>query len=326
MDDMNTFFREVTGDVVPRTRALQRHDDLRVSNEPGGNFLGRRAGSRLRTAALMAGAMLLVASCSSRSNGGSGAGTSTVATSTPTSEASPRLVVLGDSIALSDTCAGCTTYPEQVAAAMADALDVEVETDNLAVSGAEVADLLKLVRSDSIVRDSIARADAILITIGWNDLAFNRLDDPCGVAAHYPKIEWDSITHDCVDAATADYRRDLDSVLSVIDALRSARPTMLRITTVYNAVIGDKVDPTWNIPAAIEPSTYAVEQMVRAQCKLVEEHGGACADTYHALNGKDGHDSAQPFLNAADATHLAQPGEDAFAAAIAALGFSPLQS
>jgi lysophospholipase L1-like esterase len=209
---------------------------------------------------------------------------------------------------------------------MATALDVDVETQNLSVPGAEVADLLKLVRNDSSVRDSITDADAILITIGWNDLAFNRLDDPCGVAPHYPKIEWDSITHDCVDAATAEYRRDLDSVLSEIDALRSARPTMLRITTVYNAVIGDKVDPTWNSPAAIEPSTYAVKQMVRTQCEIVEEHDGACADTYHALNGKDGTDSAQPFLNPADATHLAQPGEDAFARAVIALGFSPLKS
>lgn len=208
---------------------------------------------------------------------------------------------------------------------MAEALEVDVETENLAVPGAEVADLLMLVRNDSTVKESIADADAILITIGWNDLAFARLDDPCGVAPHFPKIEWGSITHDCVDAATAEYRRDLDSVLSEIDALRSTRPTMLRVTTVYNAVLEDKVDPTWNSPAAIEPSTYAVEQMVDAQCEIVEEHDGACADTYHALNGKDGTDSAQPFLNPADATHLAQSGEDAFARAIVALGFSPLQ-
>lgn len=270
-----------------------------------------------------------MASCTGGPGGsgdGSGGGVSTVATSTPSSEQATRLVVLGDSIALGETCSGCTTYPEQVAAAMGKALGVDVEIENLSVPGAEVADLMKLVRNDSTVRNSIADADAILVTIGWNDLAFNRLDDPCGVAPHYPKIEWGSITHTCVDAATTEYRRDLDSVLGEIDALRSARPTMLRITTVYNAVIGDKVDPTWNSPAAIEPSTYAVEQMVRTQCEIVEEHDGACADTYHALNGRDGSDSAQPFLNPADATHLAQPGEDAFARAIATLGFSPLQS
>jgi hypothetical protein len=64
--------------------------------------------------------------------------------------------------------------------------------------------------------------------------------------------------------------------------------------------------------------------MVQAQCEAAEHHGGSCADTYGALNGDHGSESAQPFLNPADATHLAQPGEDAFAAAIIALGFSPI--
>ena len=99
---------------------------------------------------------------------------------------------------------------------------------------------------------------------------------------------------------------------------------MLRVTTVYNAVIGDRVDPTWNSPAAIKPSIYAVDRMAEAQCEVAESDDGLCADTYHALNGKDGSESAQPFLNPADATHLAQPGEDAFATVLIALGFAPL--
>jgi hypothetical protein len=40
---------------------------------------------------------------------------------------------------------------------------------------------------------------------------------------------------------------------------------------------------------------YAVERMVKTQCDVVESHDGLCADTYHALNGEDGSDSAQPF-------------------------------
>jgi lysophospholipase L1-like esterase len=310
--------------------ALPRWVRLRSASRRSGLGLPTtRRGTQMKrpgALAVVSGVIALIASCSSGSVDGSGGGTSTAVTSSPSSWSVTRLVVLGDSIALGETCSGCTTYPQQVAAAMAKALDVDVETENLSVAGAEVADLLKLVRDNSTVRDSIAGADAILMTIGWNDLAFGRLDDPCGVAPHFPKVAWGSIDHACIDAATADYRRDLDSVLTEIDTLRSTRPTMLRITTVYNAVIGDKVDPTWNSPAAIEPSTYAVEQMGEAQCEIVEEHGGACADTYHALNGKDGTNSAQPFLNPADATHLAQPGEDAFAGALIALGFSPLQS
>ena len=208
---------------------------------------------------------------------------------------------------------------------MEDSLGVHVETDNRAVPGAEVADLLELVQSDSAVRDSITAGDAVLVTIGMNDLAFGPGDDPCGVAPNFPEVRWSDITHECVDEATAEYKRDLDTVLGEIDRLRAGHPTMLRVTAVYNSVIGDMVDPTWNSPEAIEPSMYAVEQMTQAQCGVAELHGGVCADTYHALNGEDGSESAQPFLNPADATHLAQPGEDAFAETLIALGFAPLK-
>lgn len=72
-------------------------------------------------------------------------------------------------------------------------------------------------------------------------------------------------------------------------------------------------------------STYAVERMAEEQCRVVEQHDGLCADMYHALNGKEGLRSAQPYLNPSDATHLAQRGHDAFAKVLISLGFSPLQ-
>jgi lysophospholipase L1-like esterase len=231
---------------------------------------------------------------------------------------------MGDSIALGETCSGCATYPEQLASAMGEKLAAKVEVDNLAVPGAEVADLGELARSDPATRDAIANADAVVVTVGHNDLAYNRLDDPCEVAADYPRVEWGSITHACVDRATAEYRRDLDGLLDMVDELRGGQATMLRVTTVYNSVIGDEVDPTWSSPTAIEPSTYAVHRMAKAQCEVAEQHDGVCADTYHALNGKDGGESAQSFLNPPDATHLAQSGQDAFAAVLIELGFSPL--
>lgn len=240
-----------------------------------------------------------------------------------------RLLVLGDSTASETTCPGCTIYPDQLASAMAKEFGADVLLDNLAwvlwnPKAAEVADVLEFVRTDPTARDSVADADAVLITVGHNDLAYNRLDDPCGVAPRYPRVDWKSLTHACINRVNDEYRRDLDALLGEIEQIREGTPTMLRVTNVYNSVIGDLVDPTWNSPAAIEPSMYAVEQMVRAQCEVAERHDGSCADTYHALNGEDGSESAQDFLNPVDATHLAQAGEDAFAAAIISLGLSPL--
>jgi lysophospholipase L1-like esterase len=284
-----------------------------------------RVGARVRIIALTLLTLLVLEACSQNRPSGPAGDTPDSASASGSIATSVRLVVLGDSIALGETCSGCTTYPAELSAAMDDSLGVDVKVDNLAVPGAEVTNLLQLVLTDSTVRDLIESADAVLVTIGINDLAFNRLDDPCGVAPDYPRIRWSDITHACVDEATAEYRRDLDAVLGEVEELRAGQPTMLRVTTVYNSVIGDLVDPTWNSPAAVEPSMYAVEQMAQAQCEIAELHGGLCADTYHALNGGDGSESAQPYLNPADATHLAQPGEDAFADAIIALGFSPLE-
>jgi lysophospholipase L1-like esterase len=234
------------------------------------------------------------------------------------------LVILGDSIAVGDTCKGCTLFPDQLARTMGQQLGAQVTTQNLAVDGAAVDDLLMLVRTDQTVRTAVAGADAVVVTIGINDLAFGRLDDPCGAAPNFPVIHWEKVTHACVDEATLQYRRSLDAVLGEIQKLRVREPTMLRVTTVYNSVIGDLVDPTWNSPAAIEPSVYAVTQMAKVQCEVALMHEGSCADTYHALNGKDGRRSAQSLLNSVDATHLAQSGEDAFANALLVAGFSPL--
>jgi hypothetical protein len=101
---------------------------------------------------------------------------------------------------------------------------------------------------------------------------------------------------------------------------------MLRVVTAFNTVIGDTVDPTWNSPAAVEPSVYNVAQLAALQCRLAKRHGGKCADAMHAFNGKDGRKSAQAFLNPADATHLAQSGHDTIAKLVVGLGFEPLQA
>jgi lysophospholipase L1-like esterase len=291
------------------------------SNERPGRASDMTRRTMLRVA--FGGALIVALASAGCSGGGVGAPSS----SSP-SIASPggalSLVFLGDSIAVGDTCEGCTLFSDQLAETMGQQLGAEVTTQNLAVDGAEVADLLKVVRTDQTVRTAVAGADAVVVTIGLNDLAFNRLDDPCGAAPNYPVIRWEKVTHGCVDKATLQYRRSLDTVLGAIQKLREGKPSMLRVTTVYNSVIGDLVDPTWNSPAAIEPSVFAVNQMAKVQCEVARMHEGSCADTYHALNGKDGRRSAQSLLNSVDATHLAQAGEDAFAHALLAAGFSPL--
>ena len=242
---------------------------------------------------------------------------------------STKLAVLGDSNAHPTSCYGCVIFAEKVAQAMGDKLGSEVEVVNLAWAlsnpkAAEVRDILEYLRTDDAARDELRAADAVIILVSQNDLPYNRLDDPCRVAPDYPRIRWAELTHECMDAALAEYERDLDALLGEIDELRAGRATMLRVVTAVNTAPGDLVDPTWDSPAAIEPSTYSVQRMATVQCRLAERHGGECADVFHVLNGPDGGQSAQRFLNPADATHLSQRGHEVVADTVIALGFRPL--
>lgn len=203
--------------------------------------------------AFAAGLLALLAGCSSAPHGKQTPGPVTSPRLSPATSSPHQLVVLGDSIADTRTynCVGCTNFTNQFAGALGSALGAHVNVVNLAVPDAQVANLLHSIRTDEVYRSAITDSDAVLVNIGHNDLAYNRLDDPCDVAPNYPKVAWRQITHACLDRALAQYRSDLDQVFTLIERLRDGKPTLIRITTVYNSVIGDRVDPTWNSPAAI---------------------------------------------------------------------------
>lgn len=277
-----------------------------------------------RAGGLVTGCIVVLVACTSGGEGTTEPKPSDVAASSTTGpEGGLRLVALGDSIVYGLECPGCSLFVDQYASKLSEATGEEVTVDNLAVPGDEVRQLVQATQTQSSMREAIARANAVVVTIGINDLPWNRLDDPCGVAPDYPVVAWDEITEACTDRVTAEYGRDLDAVLAEIDSLREGNPTLLRVTTVYNAVIGNDVDPSWDSPDAVAPSVYANERFVEAQCEAASDHGGECADTYHALNGKTGEHPAATFL-ADDYTHLAQDGHDAFAEALITTGYAPI--
>lgn len=246
-----------------------------------------------------------------------------------TQASSMHLVVLGDSNAHPSSCNYCTTFGDLIADAMTEELNTEVLVENLAWEitnphPAEMKDLVRFARTNDNARRALADADAVLILESQNDLAYNRYDDPCDVAPDYPSIRWQRLTHACMNKSLDIYERRLNALLSEIDTLRDGRPTMLRYVSAINTTLGDLVDPTWNSPAAVEPSYYNVSRMVDVQCRVAQDHGGACADVFHVLNGATGRQSAQSYLNSYDATHLTQQGHNAVAQAIVETGFAPL--
>jgi hypothetical protein len=156
-------------------------------------------------------------------------------------------VVLGDSNAHQSGCIPqCTVFATPVAIALEEALGQNVNVVNLAWElsnprPAQVTDIVEFVKRNPAAREALSAASAVLIFVSQNDLAYNRWDDPCHVAPSYPRIRWDQLTHDCMDAAVAQYGQALDALLTEIDTVRAGRPTMLRVVTAINTAPG-----TWS--------------------------------------------------------------------------------
>ena len=157
-------------------------------------------------------------------------------------------------------------------------------------------DLLKQVQGDQPAA-ALKGADIVVITIGLNDSPWGRIDDPCHAAPNFPVITWKKIDAACVKRVAAEYERDLNALITQIATVRSSKPTMLRVVSVYNSVIGDTADPGWSAPEAVAPSIAGNRAFLAAQCAEAVKHHGRCADLLHAINGPKETNDAAPYLS-----------------------------
>jgi lysophospholipase L1-like esterase len=310
------------------------------------SFLPDAIGVGMRRVVIAAVIILTITSCTASGRGQpSGSSTITDAASsvaTPTPDPHWNLVALGDSTAQASACPGCTDYVDLYAKAVAKATGEQVIVDNRAanelsnIPAEEATQLLFHLLTDASLRSAVADADIIVIGIGFNDTPWNRLDDPCDAAPRYPVVEWAKLSAGCIRGVTDEYKQTLDEILTQIDELRGCGEmpgvppcsqrgsvdTMLRVVSVYNAAIGDSVDPGWDSPSVIRPTKLGNDLFVKAQCEVVHFHGGKCADVYHALNGPNGTRSAGRYLS--DWAHLDQRGHRLVASVLIKLGLAPL--
>jgi lysophospholipase L1-like esterase len=270
-------------------------------------------------------AIAVVASgCGSDDEEADGVATTTEANTAPTTSETWSLVALGDSIPVAvPECGGCTSFVDLWAEDVTKETGQEVEVNNLAVPNAEATDVLKQVKGEDTTRSALKGADLVVVDVGINDSPWNRLDDPCDAAPNFPVVKWPKITDACIERVAAEYERTLDRILAQVEKLRASKPTTLRLANVYNAVIGNHVDPSWDSPAAVEPSIASNDLFAEIQCRLVEKHGGKCADVYRAFNGSDGSKPAKDLL-ASDYTHPSSKGHEVIGKLLTQTGTEPL--
>ena len=242
------------------------------------------------------------------------------------------LIVLGDSISLNenDVCPACTGFVDQWAASVHRATGRPVAVDNLAGRGWSIPDLAKQLSTDPKARQEVAAADLILVSIGNNDGPPWPTTRPCGGqnATTGPEqvVQVQKYTYKCIAATIASYRPDLAGILRTIDTLRSGRPQVRAMLTIYSNWNGNPQLPQTmgNSGAALTAKNKVIYDSWNAMaCATATSSGFACVDTYHAFDGSDGLGSPAKYL-AEDYTHPNQAGNDAIGALLAKIAISPI--
>ena len=172
------------------------------------------------------------------------------------------------------------------------------------------------------MRNAVAQADIITLTIGHNDTPWNSLDDPCDGKGGY---SWARYHGTCLQKTATAFRKNVSATLAAIAALRKGRPTAIRVTNDYNDLIGynGQIGDPATPRLAYLAVKHAVDLFAAISCRLAAQYHAVCADTYHAFNGPHGLRDAGPLL-APDHTRPSQRGHNLIAALLLKTGWAPL--
>jgi hypothetical protein len=210
-------------------------------------------------------------------------------TGTPTTAPSSnalRFVAFGDSWPAGEHCNGCRHFVELWADDLETLSGRTVQLTNYTGErersfgdGKDSTTLLEAVRDDETTRAAIADAEVILISTGPNE--FELAVEPikagtCGGADDA----------DCIRALGKRWSANFEAILDEIVALRSGRPTVIRLVNGTN--------PFVSYPEMMEgmPEGFAtgngaltVQLLTDAVCDAAEAHDAVCVDVRPLLNG-----------------------------------------
>jgi lysophospholipase L1-like esterase len=226
----------------------------------------------------------------------------------PTSTRRPatlHLVAIGDSIPFGqEFCGGCRTFVDLYGAYVERKAGVPVAVSNLSEdTGINSSDLRREILSSHSMRDAIAAARIVTISIGHNDTPWNSDTDPCDGASAPPNQRWTPYHGRCLRRILGLYRGNLATVLATIHTLRTGQPTLLLVTNDYEDLIGDPTVPT----AAYPITHHVVAAFASTTCQVARDEHAVCIDTYRAFNGSHGVANPSRLLEP-DHTHPNETG------------------
>jgi lysophospholipase L1-like esterase len=285
-----------------------------------------RAAARIAVAFLTA--LALLAGCGDGDEQRQPAASSAEQTTSSEETAAPEppsaewdLVALGDSLPTDEGDAGPEqTFPEVLAKRISKDTGKTVNVTNLAVPGWASGDLRAAIDLNDEYREAIAGAEIVTLSIGGNDLFAadeQWLGGSCGGADD----------RGCYEKALAEFEKNLQAILVRILELRTPGEAMLRVTNVYDPLIGDKVAQA-ELGARYEDlsdlTAANLKEMNSVICGTARRVGMLCADLHTAFNGSSGHENPHAKgLISEDRVHPSVKGHQAIAATVAGLGYFP---
>jgi len=214
-----------------------------------------------------------------------------------------NVVGIGDSVASGANC-DCESFVGLYAAALASKVGRKTTSENLAIDGGTSSDLLRSLTQPGSVRDQVAKADVLLVTIGANDLQSLESMQPaaCALTCYSPLVK--VVGH---------------NVELIVAAVRTAQPDyrpMILVTDYWNVFPDGDVGLAENGRAFQDWSDTLTRADNEQICAGARHAGAICVDLYAPFK-KDGSKNPTSLL-AADGDHPNSAGHQVIASTLLA--------
>ena len=262
---------------------------------------------------------LMLSACGSASSPSAGTPSPSGQPSPSTGEAI-HVVVIGDSIPFAGFCEDCTAFVGRYAEGLESTTGRTVEATNRSRNdGAQLDDIRTQVSDEAELREQLATADIVIVSVGFNNGPPWPSDRPCGGSPGDTAAEQIAavLAYDeaCIEPTVASYSGDYDAIYSEIAEVVPQAAVLLTLN-VYNNWIGYPdlgQSATAEEIGRLESLTRQIfDAWTEMLCERATTHGFSCVDVYHAFNGVDGLDAPGAKVGS-DYTHPSQAGNDVIA-------------
>ncbi len=200
-----------------------------------------------------------------------------------------RVVGLGDSVPAGTNC-GCTDYVQLLALDLGRRQGTPVQGTNLAVAGLTSDGLLQQL-GGADVRQAVASADVVVLTVGANDLETAGDPATCALSGS----DADTAAQACYQDELAALTPNLDRIAAQLASLPTAPGARVLVTGYWNVFLDGAAARTRGdtYVRVADAVTRAVNQRIAAAAAA---HGADYVDLFAPFRGSDGDRDATRLL------------------------------